>query len=424
MIIIKNINIKEKEVLAYILKTIVSILVIYSLYFVLTSITAFTNVKKRQIKSYKPKSNFKIIVACRNEENVIASLIESINLQNYPKDLYELCIIPNNCTDNTRKIALDLGARVIDCENCKCKADALRCAFDKTQYEEFDAYIIFDADNVVHPNFLTRMNDALQSGYKVAQGYRDSKNPKDNWISGSYSIYYWMQNFFFNRARMNVKSSASINGTGFMVEKGVIDTYYFDTLTLTEDIEFTAQCAINNIQIAFVQDAITYDEQPISWSNSWKQRKRWSTGAHKCLKLYGMKLIRSFIKNRNMLSLDMILNFMAPIMQVVGSMVMVSIFLLNILTRLEIDNVTIFGFMQITGVHIFLITYVIGVLINVFLVKYNKRKMFDVVYGILLYSFFMITWLPINIISIFSNEKCWEPIKHTRSIGINEIINE
>lgn len=408
--------------LAYILNAISIILVIYGLYFILTSITAFGKMKKSQIKSYKPKAKFKILVACRNEERVIASLIESINAQNYPRELYELCIIPNNCEDNTRSIAVELETRVIDCENCKCKADALRHAFAITQYDDFDAYIIFDADNVVHPNFLIRMNDTLQSGYKVAQGYRDSKNPKDNWISGSYSIYYWMQNFFFNRARMNIKASASINGTGFMVKKEVIDTYHFDTFTLTEDIEFTAQCAINNIQIAFVEDAITYDEQPSSWSSSWKQRKRWSTGAHKCLKFYGIRLIKSFIKNKNMLSLDMVLNFMAPVMQVIGSTVMFSIFALNLLMELNIGTLTVLGFLQITGTHIVIITYLISILINTFLVKYNKRKMSDVIYGILFYSFFMITWLPINVISIFSKEKSWEQIEHTKSISIKDII--
>ena len=236
------------------------LIVIYGLYYLITSITAFKNFSKPLIGKHEAKNKFKILVACRNEEEVIASLIESINKQNYPKDMYELCVIPNNCTDNTRNIALDLGVRIIDCTTqCKCKGDALRYAFETLSTEEFDAYIVFDADNVVHPNFLARMNDTLMEGFEVAQGYRDSKNPGDNWISGSYSIYYWMQNFFFNKARMNVKASASINGTGFMVKKQVIDKNGFDTITLTEDIEFTAQCAINNIKIAFVEDAITYD---------------------------------------------------------------------------------------------------------------------------------------------------------------------
>lgn len=399
------------------------LLVIYGMYYVLTSLTAFR--KKQWIGKYEPKHKFKVLVACRNEEQVLASLIESINNQNYPKDMYELCVIPNNCTDNTKAIALALGARIIDCVGeIKCKGDALRYAFDVLSTEDFDAYVVFDADNVVHPNFLSRMNDACSENYKVAQGYRDSKNPQDNWISGSYSIYYWMQNFFFNRARMNAKGSASINGTGFMVKKEVIDSLGFDTVTLTEDIEFTAKCAINNIQIAFVQDAITYDEQPVSFSASWKQRKRWSIGAHNCLKIYGLKLIESFVKNRNMLSLDMLLNFMSPLMQVFGTVIMIIMLALKIAVKMELETLTALSLVQITGMHLGAITYIANILLNVFLVKYNKRKITSMLSGIFLYTFFIVTWIPINFVSIFSKDSKWEQITHTRCVRIYDIVKE
>lgn len=401
------------------------VLVIYGMYYVITSITAFKYLKKQLIGKYKPKNKFKILVACRNEETVIASLIESINIQNYPKDMYELCVIPNNCTDNTKEIAQASGVRIIECSyDAKCKGDALRCAFNELISENFDAYIVFDADNVVHPNFLSRMNDTLESGFLVAQGYRDSKNPADNWISGSYSIYYWMQNFFFNRARMNINASASINGTGFMVKKEVIEKYGFNTKTLTEDIEFTAQCALNNIQIAFVQDAITYDEQPVAWTSSWKQRKRWSIGAHNCLKIYGLGLIKSFIKNRNMLSLDMLLNFMSPFIQVLGTAIMCSMLLCKILMKMELGTLTLWWVVQITGLHLCIITYLINIAINIFMIKYNRRKITSLFSGILLYSFFIITWIPINFVSIFSKDCKWEQIEHTRSVKIADIVKD
>ena len=69
----------------------------------------------------------------------------------------------------------------------------------------------------MHPDFISRMNDTLCSGYRVAEGFRDSKNITDNWISGSYSLFYYMQNFFFNKSRMTMGLSGSINGTGFNV---------------------------------------------------------------------------------------------------------------------------------------------------------------------------------------------------------------
>ena len=93
---------------------------------------------------------------------------------------------------------------------------------------------------------------------------------------------------------MTMDRSASINGTGFMIKKEIIDTYGFDTYTLTEDVEFTGQCALRGERIAFVEDAITYDEYPILFKASWKQRKRWSAGILECMKRYTLPLFKNY----------------------------------------------------------------------------------------------------------------------------------
>ena len=397
------------------------ILLIYGMYYVLVAVTAFINLKKQVIPESDVTNKFKILIACRNEEQVIGNIIQSLQKQNYPKDMYEICVIPNNCTDKTEEIASKLNARIITCDYItSCKGDALRQAFDVLSCEDFDSYIIFDADNVVHPNFLKRMNDAINAGYEVAQGYRDSKNLSDNWISGSYYLYYAMQNFFFNKARFNIKKSATINGTGYIVKKDIIDKYGFNTKTMTEDIEFTAMCAINNIKIAYVEDAITYDEQPITFNASWKQRKRWSVGAHTCLKLYYKQLLKTVIKNKNISGLDMLMNFLSPFMQVAGTVIMFLLFILKI--NYQLGTLTTVAIVQLTGLHFGIVTYLLNVLLNMFLVIYDKKKITDVITGILFYTIFIITWIPINCISLFKKEIKWEEIKHTRSIDVNEVI--
>ena len=225
------------EVFIYIISVF---LFVYLAYFV---IMAFGVFRKREIKlKFKKNSFFAILVAARNEELVIGNLIDSLKRQNYPKDSYEIFVIVNNCTDNTKKVAKDAGATVIDCnEKVKSKGDVLKFAFEKLKNnKEIDAYVIFDADNIVHSEFLKKMNDILNSGYSVAQGFRDSKNVSDNWLSSSYTILYYIQSLFINRARFNLGKSSFLNGTGFMVKKEVIDKHGFNPVTLTEDIEFTA----------------------------------------------------------------------------------------------------------------------------------------------------------------------------------------
>ena len=262
------------------------------------------------------------------------------------------------------------------------------------------------------------MNDALCEGALVAQGFRDSKNPSDNWLSGSYSIFYWIQNFFFNKARMQMGGSSSINGTGFMIKKQVIDEFGFNTVTLTEDIEFTAQCALNNIKIMFVEDAITYDEQPTEFKASWKQRKRWSMGNMQCFRTYYKQLFRTYIKTGYIACFDMFLIFMSPFIQLLGCFLTLVLMIFRIFS---IPLYDVFAYMYSYGILFFLFTYLANVLINLFIVIYNKKNVKDVLSGILMFTFFILTWIPINFVCLFKKDVVWEPIKHNRSMNIDDI---
>jgi len=393
---------------------------LYGLYFVLTGLALFKT-NKNKIKNHKAKNNFCIIIASRNEEKVIANLIESLNNQNYPKELFETFVFINNCTDNTSKIAKQSGANVIKCDkNVKSKGEVLKYAFKKFKDKNYDAYLIFDADNIVHPNFLKRMNDALVEGYEVAQGFRDSKNAKDNWLCGGYSLYYWGQNIFFSKARMSIGGSASINGTGFMIKKSVIDEIGFNTTTVTEDIEFTAICALNDKKIVFVDDAITYDEQPTSFIASWKQRTRWSIGTLQCLHKYSYKLFKKAMKTKSLASFDMSLFFMAPIVQIIGGLLFVMLIAFSIF-KIELGD--IFSFCLANRWLFFIISTILATTLEIFIVKYNKKKVKDLFIGILLFPVFLLTWIPINIICLFKKKISWEPIIHNKNIKIENMIN-
>ena len=392
----------------------------YGLYFLITSLFAFKSFIMKPTPNARKKHKFAILIASRNEEAVIGNLVKSLKQQNYKEDLYDIYVIPNNCTDDTEGVAKKAGAKIIKCTvPTKSKGEVLKFTFDKLSKEkDIDAYVIFDADNVVHKEYLNKMNNALCKGYKVAQCFRDSKNPGDNWISGSYSIFYWIQNFFFNKSRMQIGGSASINGTGFMIKKEVIDEYGFNTVTLTEDVEFTAPCALNGIKVGFVEDAFTYDEQPTDFKASWKQRKRWSMGNIQCFKTYAKKLISTYRKTGNIACLDMFLMFMAPYMQVLTLVLTITLILFRIFSVQLYD---VFAYMYSYGIIFFLFTYVVNVIVNIFVVIYNKKSVKKILSGILLFTLFMITWIPINIICLFKKDLAWEPIKHNRSMDIEEI---
>ena len=395
---------------------------IYSMYFTITGLFGFKNYHKSMFGRHKPKHKFAIVIPTRNEENVIGGLIKSLQKQRYPESLYDIYVVPNNCTDHTEEVARNAGAKIIECKvKVKVKADALSYAFDLLQKEkDVDAFVVFDADNLVHPDFLARMNDALCEGVEVGQCFRDAKNMDDNWITGSYTLFYFIQNFFFNRARMNFSGSAAINGTGFMIRKEVIKDG-FHTVTLTEDSEFTGQCALRGIQVAFVEDAITYDEHPQSFWTSWRQRKRWTSGCLACLKVYGGKLFKTFLKKGNIASFDMVMMYSAPLMVVLGFLLAIVLFLFHVF---GVELFDFFSYLYASGLLFFIVFYIANVALNIFVVKYNHKSVRNIMGGVLLFTLFIATWIPINIICLFKKTETWEPIKHDRSdVDLDKLVN-
>ena len=408
--------------LIYIYYVIFYLSLTYGLFFFVTGLWGFARNGRKQIKEHAPKTRFAVLIAARNEEKVITNLIDSLKNQNYPKDMYTIYVIANNCTDNTAGVAKKAGAKLLPCEGVvKTKGDVLKQTYARfLDNDEVDAFAIFDADNIVDPNFLKEMNNALCSGFNVAEGNRDSKNVSDNWLSGSYSLFYYMQNFFFNKARMNMGLSAAINGTGFVVKKSVIVKYGFEPVTLTEDSEFTAQCSINGERIAYVEKAITYDEHPVRFKDSWNQRKRWSKGTLQCLRTYGGRLLKNIFKNSNMTSLDMLMMFIAPVVQVISLFIVI---MLAGFKYMGIQLMDLFSYIFASGLLFFIVTYLIGVLTNVFIFKFNKQEIHKVLSSIFLFVVFILSWIPINIVCMIKKDITWKPISHDRNVDMDKLLS-
>ena len=401
------------RILTYIVMVITSF---YLLYFVIMAIGIFK--KKKEKVLVDKKNNFAVIVAARNEEAVIANLIKSLKKQNYPKEHYEIYVIVNNCTDNTEEEARKAGAKVIVCtEKVKSKGEVLKFTFNKLKKEkDIDAYVIFDADNLVHRDFLSKMNDSLNMGYSVVQGFRDTKNVSDNWLSCSYAIMYYIQNLFLNKSRYNLGKSSFINGTGFVIKKELIDKNGYDPKTVTEDIEFVAMCAINGEKIAFNDEAITYDEQVNKFIPSLKQRKRWSIGTMECLRCYFTELIKAGFKNRRFECFDIIIFYLSIVVHVIGNLAPIFA-ILGLFINFK--SLTIGYF--ISTLAISLCSYVIGVVLRAFLLKKYNKSIKDNIGGILFFDLFILSWAPVNFVCLFLKKCNWESIKHDRNIDIEEV---
>lgn len=237
----------------------------------------------RKFKKAKNYHKYAILVAARNEEAVIGRLIESIKNQDYKGEPVKIFVVADNCTDNTADVARELGAicyERTDSEH-RTKGFALQylveCIRKDYGIESFEGYFIFDADNLLKKDYISRMNDSFDLGEKIITSYRNTKNFDDNWISASYAIHWLRTIRNEHRARSVFRLATRIQGTGFLFANELIKDGWNYT-GLTEDRAFCADAVAKGYKISYNNDAQFYDEQPVSIKIAMRQRIRWAKG--------------------------------------------------------------------------------------------------------------------------------------------------
>ena len=189
---------------------------------------------------------------------------------------------------------------------------------------------------------------------------------------------------------------------------------------MTEDIEFSCLCALNGIKIDYVEKAITYDEQPTEFKTSWHQRMRWTYGTISCFKLYSYKLIKKFFNNFSLSNIDLLFLFLSPFIQLISFIIIMINCVLDLFPW-EIDNLKFFLNANIPSL---LLSYVLFLIVSIFVVFYNKHKLSETFSGIILFMLFILTWLPINLVCLFKRKLTWKPIKHNVNVSIGQIIGK
>lgn len=390
------------------------IILSYCFYQLIILLFTFSKEKKKD-KIVNKQHRFMAVISARNEENVIENLIESLKLQNYPEELLDVYVIADNCTDNTANVAKEAGAIVLErfSETKKSKGYALEWFFDyilKEKPDEYDAFCVFDADNIVSKDFFRIMNDKLCVGEKIVQGYRDIKNAEDTWVTGNYAIFYWMMNRFYHYTRYKIGLSPLINGTGFMVDMSVIkENNGWHSDTLTEDIEFSLKSIAAGYTIGWAKDAIVYDEQPLGFKQSWRQRLRWSVGHIQCLKYCMPRLLMD--KNATMPKFDALIYLLGVPLFWISTLVFIT----------SIVKFIFLPFKYLLFVIRFLISLVL-MIVQAFFVAWIEGVGFKNIFkGVITYPIFMMSWWLINIFAVFNTKIEWKQISHVRSIKIKEV---
>lgn len=394
------------------------LIIIISVYMLGTALCSF--IPKKEIKNLTPKSRFAILVAAHNEEQVIGDLVENLAHLDYPKDLYDIYVVADNCTDSTSEIAKAHGATVYERTNLneRGKGFAVEWMLSNLFHLDvsYDAVVFFDADNIVHPRFLLEMNNRLLKGEEVIQGFIDAKNPNDTWISGTFAIAFWLVNNFWHLAKYKLGLSAVLGGTGMCISFPILKRIGWGATSLVEDMEFTMKVLVQGQKTTWNHDAIVYDEKPLTFAQSWKQRKRWAQGHFDVAHRYIPQLLVQGIKTGKFYILDGIIHLIQPYI-LLSSFGLIFAALLNAKIPFYTN---IYNWMPgFFWTIIFLGQYFLPMVI-----LYKMRVSLKCWFYFLLYPLFVYSWVPITFMGfLHRNRKVWSHTQHTRSMNYKEVLS-
>lgn len=369
---------------------------------------------------HAPQKTFAILIAAHNEEQVVGALIENCKTLDYPKELYDIFVICDNCTDRTAEIARSLGVNACERQNqnLRGKGYAIEWMLKELWKRErqYDAIVMFDADNLVSTDYLTEMNNDLCSGSRVIQAYLDTKNPNDSWVTASYAVSYYFSNRFWQMPRANLKLANYLGGTGMCFEAKLMKEIGWGATSLVEDLEFSMRCVKLGIKPSFNYKARVYDEKPLTFKASAKQRLRWMQGHFEVARRYFFPLLWKGIKEGSWTKIDAAVYSANVYTFFFGSILSIMLWIKAISPGWA-ETPTFYDEYPLVFNTITIAIYVmlpIAMMLEKATLKTYKY--------LILYPIFMLSWWPITMYAFFTqNNKQWSHTQHTRVIRLEEV---
>lgn len=362
----------------------------------------------KKSKPHKAVSShrFAVLIAARNEERVIGGLIDSVHGQDYSGAPVDVYVVADNCTDKTADVARERGAVVFErCSSRTGKGYALEFLLQEINasgsLDKYDAFIVFDADNLLKEDFITELNKTYSDGYEIITCCRNSKNYGSNWISAGHSLWFLKDSKLLNYPRMLSDTSCVVAGTGFMFSNKVMKHYGgWPFHSLTEDTEFTAQAILDGFRIGYCADAEFYDEQPEKFSQSWRQRKRWARGYIQLLRRKGRRLFTGMFGKNGFGCFDLIMSITpAMVLSIFSVALNLTALTLGLIAKADVSDVL---YSALTAaVNTWLLLFIFGAVTTVS----ERRRIHCTPSRKVLYAFtfplFVMTYFPIAVSALF-----------------------
>lgn len=228
----------------------------------------------------KPKANtthrkIAVLIPGYKEDKVIIDVASDALKQNYPTDAFDVVIIADQFQPETLDSLRALPIKLIEVKfEQSTKSKALNAAMAQLS-NNYDVAVILDADNLMEPEFLNKINQAFANGFSVVQGHRVAKNMNTAFAVLD-AISEELNNTIFRKGHRVVGLSSALIGSGMAFDYQMFKARMAAIKAIGGfDKELELTLLRDGVKIEYLNDALVYDEKVQKIEVFENQRKRW-----------------------------------------------------------------------------------------------------------------------------------------------------
>jgi cellulose synthase/poly-beta-1,6-N-acetylglucosamine synthase-like glycosyltransferase len=260
------------------------------LYLCVVSFSAILAKRKRAIEAKRVENQsdaqktFAILIPAHNEEVILHKLLESLSQLAYPKELYSVYVIADNCTDKTAALARQFeGVQVYERFNQEKRGKGYALNWMLQQLEDsqrvYDAYIVLDADSVVIPEFLQAFDREMVRGAKALQACNTVLNITESPSTALRWVALTLMNHVRPLGRNGLGCSSTLTGNGMCLSHEILQRYPWQAFGIAEDYQYYLTLVQDGVRVSYVPEAIVRSQMPVTFEQMRTQDVRWEAGA-------------------------------------------------------------------------------------------------------------------------------------------------
>jgi cellulose synthase/poly-beta-1,6-N-acetylglucosamine synthase-like glycosyltransferase len=266
----------------------------------LAALAAAAFIRPRPAGRTPGRTRFAVIVPAHNEEAMLTKTLRSIFAQAYPRELYSVHVIADNCSDRTAALASELGAVTHGRTDPANPGKGQAIAWLLPQLTpDHDATVFIDADSTIDEHFLEAFDRRFQAGADVLQASYRVADPQSAPLVTLRALAFSLMHEVRGRGKARLGLSVGIWGNGFAMSRRVLERFGWSSFSGTEDAEQHIQLVLNGVRVTFAPEAKVYGHMPASFKAAQSQQRRWEAGRLTLLRRYWLRLVRATVLRAN-----------------------------------------------------------------------------------------------------------------------------